>query len=212
MSGIFNTELHFALIYILNGCMSQSKRETKEDQMPSMDPPARRPSDDGEGESPADVESHRICHPIAGVAVATVTTILFAGLLLSLVQFVCLSVVWRAAPEVCRTPSSYPGKEQLQLCQKERHDLDPMLHTATRDSRCRWCPGGWLWWRRRCYLFPVGPQENRRWGASAGFSRGHNGSLAVIEDAAEMVGGGVGCRSQGLCRPAGRWERVRCRL
>lgn len=53
MSGIFNTELHFALIYILNGCMSQSKRETKEDQMPSMDPPARRPSDDGEGESPA---------------------------------------------------------------------------------------------------------------------------------------------------------------
>ncbi|XP_053271577.1 C-type lectin domain family 12 member B-like isoform X2 [Pleuronectes platessa] len=54
------------------------------------------------------------------------------------------------------------------------------------DSRCRVCPGGWLWWRRHCYYFSVGLEENRQWSGSAEFCRGHNGSLVVIKDSAEM--------------------------
>uniref|UniRef100_A0A3P9PDA1 C-type lectin domain-containing protein n=1 Tax=Poecilia reticulata TaxID=8081 RepID=A0A3P9PDA1_POERE len=45
------------------------------------------------------------------------------------------------------------------------------------DSRCRLCPEGWLWWRRHCYFFSVGLQENRRWKESAEFCLEHNSSL-----------------------------------
>uniref|UniRef100_A0A3Q3JED2 C-type lectin domain-containing protein n=1 Tax=Monopterus albus TaxID=43700 RepID=A0A3Q3JED2_MONAL len=54
------------------------------------------------------------------------------------------------------------------------------------DSRCRLCPGGWLWWRGHCYFFSVGLEENRQWNASAEFCQLHNSSLAVIKDPAEM--------------------------
>lgn len=55
------------------------------------------------------------------------------------------------------------------------------------DPRCSVCPGGWLWWRGRCYFFSVGLQENRQWNESAEFCQQHNSSLAVIKDSAEMV-------------------------
>uniref|UniRef100_A0A3B5KQ58 C-type lectin domain-containing protein n=1 Tax=Xiphophorus couchianus TaxID=32473 RepID=A0A3B5KQ58_9TELE len=55
------------------------------------------------------------------------------------------------------------------------------------DSRCRLCPEGWLWWRRHCYFFSVGLQEDRRWNESAEFCQEHNSSLVVIKDDAEMV-------------------------
>lgn len=55
------------------------------------------------------------------------------------------------------------------------------------DSRCGVCPVRWLWWRSRCYFFSVGLEENRQWNASAEFCQGHNSSLVVIEDSAEMV-------------------------
>ncbi|XP_040887302.1 CD209 antigen-like protein C isoform X2 [Toxotes jaculatrix] len=141
-----------------------------------MDPSLRH-TDEHKRETTADAGSCQICHVIAGVAVAT--AILLGGLLLSFVLF---------GPEV--DPESNASvkelMERLQQCQNERHDLNLMLHTVTQDSRCRLCPGGWLWWRDNCYFFSVGLQENRRWNESAEFCREHNSSLAVIKDSAEM--------------------------
>ncbi|XP_069579002.1 CD209 antigen-like protein C [Brachyistius frenatus] len=112
---------------------------------------------------------------MAGVAVAVVTAAVVAGLLLAFVSF---------APAA--DPTSATPDEKLQRCREERHRLDLMLLDVTRDSRCRLCPAGWRWWRRRCYFFSPGLQENRRWNESAEFCRRHDGRLAVIEDSAEM--------------------------
>ncbi|XP_070786323.1 CD209 antigen-like protein E [Enoplosus armatus] len=144
----------------------------------------RNQEEDAERETPTDAGRCQTCQLTASVAVAMATTVLVTGLLLCLVLF----VTWTAAPEVDQT-SKASGKElmeRLQQCQKEHHDLDVMLYTVTQDSRCSLCPDDWLWWRRRCYFFSVGLQENRRWTESAEFCQQHNGSLAVIEDPAEM--------------------------
>ncbi|XP_041821445.1 natural killer cells antigen CD94-like [Chelmon rostratus] len=134
---------------------------------------------DAEGETPADARCCQARQLMAGVAVAVATTILLMGLLLHLVVL---------APEVDQ-PSEASAQElmeRLQRCHKEQHDLNLMLHAVTQDSRCSLCPGGWLWWRSRCYFFSVGLQENRRWNESAEFCQQHDSSLAVIKDAAEM--------------------------
>ncbi|KAG7243408.1 hypothetical protein INR49_011865 [Caranx melampygus] len=142
-----------------------------------MDSSQRHSDEDVKRETPA--VSHAgpcsVCHLITGVALGTATVILLTGLLLYLVS---------CAPGPDQT-SNRSGKE-LQQCQKERYDLTVMLHTVTQDSRCGVCPVGWLWWRSHCYFFSVGLEENRRWNKSAEFCRGHNSSLAVIEDSAEM--------------------------
>ncbi|GAA6216310.1 CD209 antigen-like protein E [Lates japonicus] len=149
-----------------------------------MDSSLRHLDDDVERETPADTGPCRFSHLVAGVAVSMATMIVFTGLLLSLVLFVAR----RATPDVDQT-SETSGKElmeRLQQCQKEQHDLKLMLHTVTQDSRCSLCPGGWLWWRGHCYFFSVGLEENRQWNKSAEFCQGHNSSLAVIKDSAEM--------------------------
>ncbi|XP_032439556.1 C-type lectin domain family 4 member M-like isoform X2 [Xiphophorus hellerii] len=93
--------------------------------------------------------------------------------------------IWGAAQE---EDPAFRNKqtENLQQCQEECQDLKMMLHLATQDSRCRLCPEGWLWWRRHCYFFSVGLQEDRRWNESAEFCQEHNSSLVVIKDDAEM--------------------------
>ncbi|XP_053271575.1 CD209 antigen-like protein E isoform X1 [Pleuronectes platessa] len=151
----------------------EEKREEEEKQ------------EEEEEETPADAGFCRICHPITGVIVSMLTlTIVTTGLFLSLV----LCATWGAAPQGHRTPGSSGDElvERLQQCRTELHDLGLMLQTVTQDSRCRVCPGGWLWWRRHCYYFSVGLEENRQWSGSAEFCRGHNGSLVVIKDSAEM--------------------------
>ncbi|KAL7375384.1 hypothetical protein ABVT39_016540 [Epinephelus coioides] len=145
----------------------------------------RHQEEDANRETPADAGCCQTCRLTARVAVAMATIILVMGLLLCLVLFAAL----RGAPEVDQTSTSSAEElmmEQLQQCQKERHDVDLMLHTVTRDSRCRLCPDGWLWWRSHCYFFSVGLQDNRKWNESAEFCLQHNSSLAVIKDSAEM--------------------------
>ncbi|XP_042367768.1 CD209 antigen-like protein E [Plectropomus leopardus] len=136
-------------------------------------------------ETPAEARRCQKCRLTARVAVALATAILVVGLLLSLV----LLVTWTGAQEVDQT-SKTSGEElmieQLQQCQKERHDVNLMLQTATQDSRCTLCPDGWLWWRSHCYFFSVGLQEDRQWSESAEFCLQHDGSLVVIKDSAEM--------------------------
>lgn len=111
--------------------------------------------------------------------------------------------------------TSKASESELMQCQRQRDDLDLMLHTVARgyflhssfwnhatflsclspcatisppaDSRCKLCPAGWSWWMGRCLFFSVGLQENRQWNESAEFCRQHNSSLVVIKDAAEMV-------------------------
>ncbi|PWA28871.1 hypothetical protein CCH79_00012959 [Gambusia affinis] len=124
-------------------------------------------------------------------AVAIAAISLITAIILSSVLF----AIWGAAQE---EDPAFQNKqtENLQQCQKERQDLKMMLHLATQavvfvsalpeDSRCRLCPDGWLWWRRHCYFFSVGLQENRRWKESAEFCQEHNSSLVVIKDDAEM--------------------------
>ncbi|CAJ1086194.1 CD209 antigen-like protein E isoform X1 [Xyrichtys novacula] len=145
----------------------------------------RDQEEDAARETPADAGCCPKCQMTARVAVALSTTFLVMGLFLCLIMF----VRWTAAPEddhlVYKT-SLKQQTERLQQCQKERHDLTVMLHTATRDSRCSLCPDGWLWWRSHCYFFSVGVQENLRWNESAEFCWKHNSSLAVITDSAEM--------------------------
>ncbi|XP_049425329.1 CD209 antigen-like protein E [Epinephelus fuscoguttatus] len=145
----------------------------------------RHQEEDARRETPADAGCCQTCRLTARVAVAMATIILVMGLLLCLVLFAAL----RGAPEVDQTSKSSAEElmmEQLQQCQKKRHDVDLMLHTVTRDSRCRLCPDGWLWWRSHCYFFSVGLQDNRKWNGSAEFCLQHNSSLAVIKDSAEM--------------------------
>nr|XP_019951062.1 PREDICTED: CD209 antigen-like protein E [Paralichthys olivaceus] len=150
-----------------------------------MEPGARHSGHDEEEEEETSAGSCPICHPTIGVTVALVTIIIVTtGLLLSVV----LLATWRAAPEAHRTPTTSEEElvERLQQCRTERHDLDLMLQAIAQDSRCRLCPGGWLWWRRHCYFFSVGLEENRQWNGSAEFCLGHNSSLAVIKTTAEM--------------------------
>ncbi|KAG7497324.1 hypothetical protein JOB18_035672 [Solea senegalensis] len=147
-----------------------------------MDPSERLAGVDEDRETPAGAGSCQICRRRARVAVAMVMVI--SSLLLALVLF----AMWTAAQGHCQTSCTSDTKvmECLQQCQKERRDLELMLHTVTQDSRCSLCPGGWLWWRGHCYFFSVGLQENREWNKSAEFCRDHNSSLAVIKDSAEM--------------------------
>ncbi|XP_037614776.1 LOW QUALITY PROTEIN: CD209 antigen-like protein E [Sebastes umbrosus] len=144
--------------------------------------------DDDRRETPAGAGSCQTCQLTSRVAVAVATTILVMGLLLCLVLF----ATWTGAPEVDQITSKASGEElmmmmeRLQQCQKERRDLNLMLHTVTEDSRCSLCPHGWLWWRSHCYFFSVGLQEDRQWKESAEFCLQHNSSLVVIKDSAEM--------------------------
>ncbi|KAK2899809.1 CD209 antigen-like protein E [Channa argus] len=135
-------------------------------------------------EASADAGTCQTCRVAAGAAAATATMILVTGVFLALV----LCMVWRAAADVDQTlkTSGEQLTEQLPQCHKEQHDLNPVLHTATRDPRCSLCPGSWLWWSGHCYFFSVGLQENRQWGESVEFCQLHNSSLAVIKDSAEM--------------------------
>ncbi|XP_035530796.1 CD209 antigen-like protein E isoform X2 [Morone saxatilis] len=115
----------------------------------------------------------------ASVAVVMATTILVTGLILCLV--LC------TPPQVDQTSKTMKElMERLQQCQKERRDVNLMLHNVTQDSRCSLCPDHWLWWRGRCYFFSVELQENRQWNKSAEFCQQHNSSLVVIKDSAEM--------------------------
>ncbi|XP_026153671.1 CD209 antigen-like protein E [Mastacembelus armatus] len=148
-----------------------------------MDSLSRHLDDDAKEESPAavtDAASGQTCHLAAGVVVALTTVTLVTVLLLSL--WLC---GFGTAPKVDQA-STTSAMEQLQECRRERHDLTLMLHAVTQDSRCTLCPEGWLWWRRHCYFFSVGREDNRQWSESAEFCRQHNSSLAVIKDAAEM--------------------------
>ncbi|XP_008281066.1 natural killer cells antigen CD94-like [Stegastes partitus] len=126
--------------------------------------------------------SCQTCRVTVGVAVSAVT--LVTGLSLCLILFCLLS----AAPEVDRplNTSDKELPEQLLQCRKKLSDLSLMLHAVTRDSRCGVCPDGWMWWRGHCYFFSFGLQEDRQWNESAEFCQGHNSSLAVIKDSAEM--------------------------
>uniref|UniRef100_A0A3B4VBQ1 CD209 antigen-like protein C n=2 Tax=Seriola dumerili TaxID=41447 RepID=A0A3B4VBQ1_SERDU len=167
--------------------MSQQAHETVEVKgvrasNTNMDSSPRHPDDDVKRETPAvtDAGSCPVCHLIAGVAVGMATIIILTGLLLYLGLFAA-----QEAEQTSKT-SAKELMQRLQQCQKERHDLNLMLHIVTQDSRCSVCPVSWLWWKGHCYFFSVGLQENRQWNESAEFCRGHNSSLAVIKDSAEM--------------------------
>ncbi|XP_029310235.1 natural killer cells antigen CD94-like [Cottoperca gobio] len=144
----------------------------------------RNQEDDGKRDTPADSGCCQMCQLTTRVAVATATAVLVIGLILYLVLF----VTWTGALDVDQNSNTLGDElmEQLQQCQRERHDVNLMLHTVTQDSRCSVCPGGWQWWRSHCYLFSVGLHENRPWKESAEFCVQHNSSLAVIKDSAEM--------------------------
>ncbi|KAM4536976.1 natural killer cells antigen CD94-like [Odontesthes bonariensis] len=142
----------------------------------SMDASPRRREDDGR-DKPADAGCCQTWHVTAGLAFATTTIALVAGLILGYVLLVTWSEV---------DPTYNTSLEQLQQCQRERRDLNEMLQTVTKDSRCRLCPDGWLYWRSHCYFFSFERQENRQWNESAEFCQQHNSSLAVITDSAEM--------------------------
>ncbi|KAK2863125.1 hypothetical protein Q5P01_002658 [Channa striata] len=132
-------------------------------------------------ETPTDAGRCQTCH-IKAVAMAII--ILVTGLSLSSV----LLIVLRAAADVDQAskPSVEQLTERLQQCLKEQRDVNLMLHTATRESRCSLCPASWRWWSGHCYFFSVGLQDRRRWGESAEFCQLHNSTLAVIKDSAEM--------------------------
>ncbi|XP_069026014.1 CD209 antigen-like protein C [Embiotoca jacksoni] len=145
---------------------------------------------------------------MAGVAVAVVTVAVVAGLLLAFVSFapaadptsetpdeklqrcreerhrldlMLLGVTGGDSPNILRT-GAFPGE----ICGGVFFFIGLYFRPPPADSRCRLCPAGWRWWRRRCYFFSPGLQENRRWNESAEFCRRHDGRLAVIEDSAEM--------------------------
>ncbi|XP_033992668.1 C-type lectin domain family 12 member B-like isoform X2 [Trematomus bernacchii] len=124
------------------------------------------------------------CQLTTRVAVVMATSILVIGLLMGLVLF----VTWTRAPEVDQTAktSSHELMERLQQCQRERQEVNLMLHTVTQDPRCSVCPDGWLWWGGHCYFFSVGQQDDRSWIESSEFCLQLNSSLAVIRDPAEM--------------------------
>ncbi|KAM4714757.1 natural killer cells antigen CD94-like [Anableps anableps] len=128
-----------------------------------------------------DAKSSKKLHLPFGGAVAIAAISLLTVIILSSVLF----AIWGAAREEDPT-SKKTQLENLQQCQIEHQDLKMMLHLASQDSRCCLCPEGWLWWRRHCYFFSVGLQENRRWNESAEFCQEHNSSLVVIKDCAEM--------------------------
>ncbi|KAK9524744.1 hypothetical protein VZT92_017113 [Zoarces viviparus] len=145
----------------------------------------RNQEEDAKRETPADARCCQTCRLTIRVVIAVAATILVSGLIWCFVLF----ATWPAAPEVdqtSRTSGEEMMTERLQQCQKQRHDVDLMLHAATQDSRCSLCPDGWRWWRSRCYFFSVELQEDRRWNESAEFCLQHNSSLAVIKDSAEM--------------------------
>ncbi|KAM3591157.1 uncharacterized protein V6R79_023623 [Siganus canaliculatus] len=138
-----------------------------------MDP--RRWEEGDEREAPA---VSPCCQTLAArMVVVTVATALVLGLLCSVL------VAASKADQAFKASQKDPGI-QLQQCLKERQDLEQLLLSVTQDSRL--CPSGWLWWRRRCYFFSVGRQENLRWNESAEFCRRHGSSLVVITEPAEM--------------------------
>nr|XP_010769425.1 PREDICTED: C-type lectin domain family 12 member B-like [Notothenia coriiceps] len=108
------------------------------------------------------------------------------------------AVTWTRAPEVDQTAktSGHELTERLQQCQRDRQEVNLMLHTVTQDQRvrpavcvdprCSVCPDGWLWWGGHCYFFSVGQQDDRSWIESSEFCLQLNSSLAVIRDPAEM--------------------------
>ncbi|XP_054457694.1 CD209 antigen-like protein E [Anoplopoma fimbria] len=142
--------------------------------------------EDAKRETPADAGCCQTCQLTIRVVIAMATTILVIGLIFCFVLF----ATWTGAPEVDQTSKTSRKEmmlmERLQRCQKERHDVNLMLHTVTQDSRCSLCPDGWRWWRSHCYFFSVGLQEDRQWKESAEFCLQQNSSLAVLKDSAEM--------------------------
>ncbi|XP_014844804.1 PREDICTED: CD209 antigen-like protein C [Poecilia mexicana] len=142
---------------------------------------SRRAPEDFRSSACGDTKSLKKSHLACRGAVAIAAISLITAIILSSILF----AIWGAAREEDPTFQN-KQTENLQQCQKQCEDLKMMLHLATQDSRCRLCPEGWLWWRRHCYFFSVGLQENRRWKESAEFCQEHNSSLVEIKDDAEM--------------------------
>ncbi|XP_071765579.2 natural killer cells antigen CD94-like [Centroberyx gerrardi] len=152
-----------------------------------MDLSRRNPEEDAEhtGEThKTPAASCPTCRLAVRVAVSLAAVILVTGLVLTL----ALLTMRTAAAETDQTANS-SGQElrkHLQQCQEDCRDLNLVLHTVTRDSRCGVCPERWFWWNGHCYFFSVGLEENLQWDESAEFCQRHNSSLAVITDRSEM--------------------------